>query len=246
MNAPNVRSIQADYKTQTRRICRHQEALEFIAGDSEEPDGLGVGLKWGQLQGDNGRLSKPQWLAYCAEHPEEGAVSLGAAYGKPGDRLHVKEAAWMWCERRPNGQTKTGREKWWYVPLREAPIHYVADHPSRPAVKVASPETGNQWGWRLKIGRFQPRWASRISLEVVDVRIQRLKDISESDAIAEGIRRYAGPLRWVRYLDAMSGEPIHNTAVDAYRALWESIHGAESWDANPFVWAVTFSRMNHA
>lgn len=81
-----------------------------------------------------------------------GFAPVVCPYGQPGDRLRVKEAAWMWCERRPNGKTKTGREKWLYVPMREAGIFYAADHPDKPVVGVVAPDTGNAWGWRLKIG----------------------------------------------------------------------------------------------
>jgi hypothetical protein len=156
-------------------------------------------------------------------------------YGQPGDRLRVKESAWMWCERRPNGKTKTGRDKWLYVPMREAPIHYAADHPRRPTIDVVSPDTGNVWGWRLKIGRFLPAWASRITLEITAVRVQRLQDISEADALSEGIvpthDGYGLP----------DGRHFH--AADpriSYWSLWDSINGQGSTESNPWVWAVSF------
>ncbi len=163
-------------------------------------------------------------------------------YGAPGDRLRVKEAAWMWCERRPNGKTATGRDKWIYVPMREAPVHYAADHPERPGVGVVSPDTGNLWGWRLKIGRFLPAWASRITLEITGVRVERLKAISEADAIAEGCTLnhngyfLGGP-------HAVSGRKQMPTGQRAFRDLWESINGTESWEANPWVWVVEFKKL---
>lgn len=147
-------------------------------------------------------------------------------YGQPGDRLRVKESAWMWCERRPNGNTKTGRQKWLYVPMRGAPIHYAADHSKKPGIDVVSPETGNQWGWRLKIGRFLPAWASRITLEITGVRVERLQDISREDAAAEG---------WNPAVDVCS-------PLIWYAALWESINGPGSWALNPWVWVIEFRR----
>lgn len=74
-----------------------------------------------------------------------------------------------------------------------------------------------------------PRWASRITLEITAVRAERLQDISEADAQAEGVilkgtSRYDGVAR------------------DAFEALWESINGPGSWDANPWVWAITFRK----
>ncbi|MEQ1663215.1 MAG: hypothetical protein ABL877_11025 [Thiobacillus sp.] len=74
-----------------------------------------------------------------------------------------------------------------------------------------------------------PRWASRILLEIVGVRVERLQDISEADAIAEGV-----------------GGDVTVTpcfAVERYRALWESINGPGSWDVNPWVWVVEFKRV---
>jgi hypothetical protein len=73
-----------------------------------------------------------------------------------------------------------------------------------------------------------PRWASRITLEITEVRMQRLHDISEEDARAEGAPPGLNP-------DG-SGESY----VAGFGDLWESIHGPSGWNANPWVWAITF------
>lgn len=80
--------------------------------------------------------------------------------------------------------------------------------------------------WRPSI--FMPRWASRLTLTVTDVRVERLQDISEEDAIAEGVP--AGL------------EHIHGPG--GYRDIWETINGAGSWAANPWVVAITFDVLN--
>jgi len=80
-----------------------------------------------------------------------------------------------------------------------------------------------------------PRWASRITLEVTGVRVERLQDISEEDAQAEG----AEP-------KLCTGYPYHNppsTHTNGFCQLWESINGPGSWDANPWVWVVEFRRL---
>ena len=158
-------------------------------------------------------------------------------YGGPGDRLRVKEAAWLWCERVPNGLTPTGRSKWLYVALRDTPVHYAADHPQRPKGSVVSPATGNQWGWRLKIGRFLPGWASRITLVVVDVRAERLQDISEADALAEGIvKTHSG-------FGLPDGSHYHATDPRiSYWSLWDAINGAGATESNPLVWRIEFRK----
>ena len=91
---------------------------------------------------------------------------------------------------------------------------------------------------------------SRITLEITNVRVERLQDISEADALAEGIVECPIPAddegpRRIGYMvgpdDGKSG--LSATAVEAYRDLWESINGPDSWDANPWVWAVEFRRV---
>lgn len=97
--------------------------------------------------------------------------------------------------------------------------------------------------WRPSI--HMPRWASRITLEVASVRMERLQDISEADAIAEGIERVRGIERgfkevtplWKHYTDpSFQGADQRGS----FRSLWQSINGPESWAANPWVWVVEF------
>jgi hypothetical protein len=78
--------------------------------------------------------------------------------------------------------------------------------------------------WKPSI--HMPRWASRITLEVVSVRVERLQDISRVDAIAEGCC-----------------DPDSSTPKLAFEMLWQSINGPGSWEANPWVWVVEFKRI---
>ena len=99
-----------------------------------------------------------------------------------------------------------------------------------------------------------PRWASRITLEIVSVRVERLQDISEEDAIAEGV--YCGNVIVYSYYENghhevwedryfFDGGPDEGfeSAVDAYAALWDSINGEGSWEKNPWVWVIEFRRI---
>ena len=81
-----------------------------------------------------------------------------------------------------------------------------------------------------------PRWASRIDLEVTGVRVERLQDISEEDAIAEGIQWHRNGYWYVDGTSILS----YASAVDCYRLLFERINGPGSWDANPWVWCISF------
>jgi len=89
--------------------------------------------------------------------------------------------------------------------------------------------------------RFMPRWASRLTLSVTEVRVERLQDISEADAVAEGIRlmRDGGGMLVGREGPGKFVTPWP-TAREAFTDIWESIHGANAWDANPWVAAITF------
>lgn len=101
-------------------------------------------------------------------------------------------------------------------------------------------------GYRWRPSIHMPRAASRITLEITAVRVERLQDISEEDAIAEGVEAIpstgenCGPNRF----SVNCGWLFLNspTAAGAYAMLWEQINGAGSWDANPWVWVVEFNR----
>lgn len=102
-------------------------------------------------------------------------------------------------------------------------------------------------GWKPSI--HMPRWASRILLEITAVRVERLNDISEEDAKAEGIRAIGnnfgnGPA-YCDYLlpNLDDAAEWYNRAQDSFKSLWKSIYGAENWIANPWVWVIEFKRV---
>lgn len=100
------------------------------------------------------------------------------------------------------------------------PVWYWAD---------GNPDSGS-WS-KPKPSIHMPRWASRITLEITDVRAQRLQEISEDDANAEGCIHHHDP--------AGDGQNV----IEQFSYLWTSIHGPGSWDANPWVAAITFRRV---
>lgn len=174
------------------------------------------------------RLSGSHDVAQVISTPDSLAafVRTCCPYGVPGDRLAVREA---W---------RTG-VVFDHEPPRNipdcAPVRYEATE------DALQPGQG-QWG-RYRHARFMPRWASRILLEVTEVRVERLQDISEEDAIAEGVTRVHRQWDTSVWTHA-PGSGLHEpTARDAYRRLWESINGPGSWAANPWVWAVSFKRV---
>ena len=90
--------------------------------------------------------------------------------------------------------------------------------------------------WKPSI--FMPRWASRITLEVTGVRVERLQEINEKDAKAEGVTQCEGG-----YWNYIAGEPYNGmSARTSYSTLWESINGNGSWELNPWVWVIEFRK----
>lgn len=145
-------------------------------------------------------------------------------YGQPGDRLWVREA---WRTLKEYDTKQPGE-----LP-RDTPLRYEADQ----HYNQLEFEPG-----RLRQGIFMPRWASRLELEITHVRLQRLQDTSASDAVAEGAQAVLGDTREEDYLADEEDEDVLGP-LDLYRAVWESLHGAGSWELNPWIWVVEFGSL---
>ncbi len=144
----------------------------------------------------------------CASTANEptGTRLIRNKYGAPGDRLWVRET-WAWL-------TGNGKR-----------LVYRAD--ADPPMTSGGTESVPGMRWTPSI--FMRRAQSRITLEVTSVRVERLNDISEEDARAEGV----APLQ----MD-------HGLFVPSFHGLWDSINGERApWDANPWVWVVSFERV---
>ena len=199
-SAPMVRAILEGRKTVTRREVKKQAALDCLAAGFE-----------------------PAFLAL------PGNSDL-CPYGKPGDRLWVRETTEVDEEtsavvrlarysadlepvlyRHPEGDEYDGSVAHWDYPRR-----------SRPSIHMQ-------------------RWACRILLEITDVRVERLQDISEEQAKAEGVRLYTdhaelGDWWHVEGIETYSADPRKS-----FELLWSSVGG--NWNANPWVWVVEFKRV---
>jgi hypothetical protein len=170
---------------------------------------------------------QPGREVYGASDEREGRV---CPYGRPGDQLWVREG-WK------------AHTTFDHLPPRDLPrshIWYLADD----GYKAES---------RTRASMHMPRWASRITLEITEVRVERLQSISEDDAIAEGCTHTDfGPNKWQQPRpgwkcgDAPSGhEQCMHSATYAYASLWDDINGAGAWNTNPWVWAVSFRLFDH-
>lgn len=224
-NGEMVRAILDGRKTQTRRVIKNQR----------------VGDCWGV---------KPAESPLCERHSHDWWLPTGTKpysalpvcpFGQVGDRLWVRET---WADVNHDGhpaiayradgglrvigeddgeEEDPNLEKYWFA-------QWYAD--------LISGAEGN---WRPSI--HMPRWASRITLEITAVRVERLNDISEEDARAEGVKPAGDMLP--DYPDTfLTPKGDFATAEVAFQRLWQSIYGEESWAANPWVWVIEFKQVS--
>lgn len=231
-SGPMVRAILSGQKTVTRRAMKHQPQKAPV----DVVDGV------------------PSWDSptnYVGEVQMNTQRGKPCPYGKPGDRLWVREA-WL-----ADSQLDSIAPR----DLSQGePIFYPADG----SVRQTGCAMISQGRGRPSI--HMPRWASRILLEITDVRVERLQDISDDQAKAEGMvytdfgmqerpgkvsldgGKTFHPVKPQQAPGWHAGDATHpdqclDRARWAFANLWEKINGEYSWDANPWVWVVEFKRI---
>lgn len=233
-SAPMVRAILEGRKTVTRRAINPQPKLTDGSGFSWKGYLYGAGSDSVETARNFARPCSP--------------------YGQPGDRIWVRESFWHagdWVATYPEDDTGS-----WSGTRR---VHYRADGepPNEPNHHYPSGLKNGSFSaaapaklWRARPSIHMPRWASRILLEITAVRVERLQDgegetAHDSRYIAEGINRiHHGDGQ--HYYHAFKNEPGLGNWVDpfdAWRELWVEVNGADSWNANPWVWVVEFQRV---
>ncbi len=217
-SAPMVRAILNNSKTQTRRIVKEKDYPIAFAGFTDEF----VCLPENHLhQSPYGTIGEKLWVreTFCSNEKNVAgykADALCGAFGYDGDgnKLFVKHGYILddSCKQTYIGNFKNGCNTFGL----------------------------GRFGGKWKPSIFMPKWLSRIQLEITNVRVERLNDISETDVYAEGIdglqSELAGGCSGLE--SAMIINPIF-----AYSTLWESINGAGSWTVNPWVWVIEFKRI---
>lgn len=234
-SAPMVRAILAGKKTQTRRVVNPQP----------------IALQRGEYRPGDAMLGP-------------GGKPITARHGLPGDRLWVRET-WGYFDPDDTGEDYDDEHE----TAGPGPVAFCDEllqegHPLRDfwrrrvAYKATFAEGKYGAGplgpkkWRPSI--HMPRWASRITLEVTGVRVERLQDISNTDALSEGItsvrnqawdRQHFPEWRFLFDEAVQAGEkpPIGPTPAQSFAALWDSINGIGAWGANPWVWVIEFKRV---
>ncbi|ENC9861813.1 hypothetical protein ACJEQI_10610 [Klebsiella variicola] len=217
LNAEMVRALLDDRKTQTRRIMKPQPE-PCPRGGHWWPSNVFKTMLHVEEEMQNG---KGGW---------GGIVGDACPFGDVGDRIWVREAYRFPAsldDVSPTGvgemAVATGYRKPW------APTFYEFTGTFSDGWKgFETPPKVSDAG-KLRPSIHMPRWASRILLEITDVRVERLKSISDRDALREGCSA----------ADMKSGDCV----ADVFARLWASIYGSDSWNANPWVWVIEFKRV---
>nr|WP_319775975.1 hypothetical protein [uncultured Sphaerochaeta sp.] len=222
MGAESVRAILEGRKTQTRRVI---DPRKYNIGGWDMP------------------VSKSDveagYLVYQDNNGDFHSVLERCPYGKVGDRLWVREAYQLFD--RPDHEYPMDVD--WY---EGAPRYALEDGYSKDSVGYKADADSSDIPWRSPI--FMPRWASRITLEITELRVERVQDISEDDAIAEGTSRdFAYECNgWVpSYTDPDSGG--YADYIAAYRTLWTSLNAKRGypWENNDLVRVITFKAVEN-
>jgi hypothetical protein len=222
-SAPMVRALLDGRKTQTRRILKD---VPPSPGDDALNPNCQIRHEHAYLDAYcsanrtplNPRGMSSKWCWWTRDDRQ--CLPAFNTRFAPGDRLWVRET-WRMNQGGAINDAAGGQ-----VDYVEPHVDFRADY-GNPGL-----------GW--KPGIHMPRAKSRLTLTVTDVRVQRLQEISEADAIAEGIEAATAPHEGWQHYGERDGLP-GIIAVDSYRTLWDSINGAGAWKANPWVVAVTFT-----
>ena len=209
-SGPMVRALRDGSKTQTRRGCKPQPIADarFVGGH---------------------RLPATKRNPGQEISVEAPYVHIACPYGQPGDRLAVRETFYAWGRWETRYSAKKGRDEWHFVDMTlECGRSYAYDTDEDTPMIVTRRSTVVPLWWR-RPAIFMPRAASRITLEITSVRVERLQDITRGDAMSEGcpfpnMAKGEDPRKW-------------------YADLWNQLNGPAAWDANPWVWVVEFRRL---
>ena len=199
-NGDMVRAILDGRKTQTRRVVSSVKGIGKVT-EFQRSDTPGYDWAMRDKRMLWNEVTHAELLARCP-------------LGKVGDHLWVRE---------------TWRT---YKSLDHLPPRLIEPGAGIQYEALGTNLPGDKGDYLLGMGKirpsiFMPKWAARIWLEITNVSVQRLHDIRQSDALAEGIKH-----------------STMNAPTFEFFWLWQSIYGADSWDANPWVWAITFKRVN--
>lgn len=212
-STPMVQAILEGRKTETRRVVK-----TYIKPGNYRYDGTGP--------------EAHHFLETIKDNHEPGEryINIGKCpYGQPGDVLWVREN-YLKPPTITYKMLRDGADTW-------PKFDYQAD------ISATEIEQYKSWGWKLKPSIHMPKAAARIWLQVQEIKVERLEDITEDGAIAEGVERIRHPL-FSGYINYCNETLFYYEAKYSFISLWESINGPHSWAANPWVWVVKFKLLS--
>ncbi|MDZ3013419.1 hypothetical protein [Klebsiella quasipneumoniae] len=236
-NSEMVRAILDGRKTQTRRIMKVQ------------PESNQLGLLLITDSTKHSDIGKYHWAESNATGNHVRSKLFSSPFGAVGERIWVRET-WAtlgnedgcyvdWEDNLCKGDERSAA-RIYRASCKQRPGDYgLWSIPDDAYWKPHTKEHKFEGAWRPSI--HMPRWASRILLEITDVRVERLNAISEEDARAEGIID-GGCLNCGEPEPCGCANPEPD-ATDAFAYLWQSIYGQDNWNANPWVWVIEFKRV---
>lgn len=212
-SAPMIRALRDGRKTQTRRLVKDVPSWDHYGRDI---------MDWGLSgihQAEDDLVGTDRWaLDVQTDVDDHSRRFIRCPYGATGDLLYVRET---W---KPHSTFAGMKPR----DIPRSKVFYRADEAYAPSNTPWVP------------GIHQPRWASRLTLEITDVRVERLQDISEADADAECFGGGFPDVVLPEVFGPREGGWGHLSIPECYGRLWEQINGPGSWAANPWVWAVSF------
>ncbi|RMV70327.1 hypothetical protein [Pseudomonas coronafaciens] len=173
-------------------------------------------------------------LAEGREAQPEDVHTADCPYGQPGERLWVRET-WIPCPDAGHGSWSNhtcGYSTWVNTGKKICNIPAALRKPKHCIYRIDVDPDYRQFKWKPSI--HMPRWACRIFLEITDVRVERLHDITPEQAIAEGV---------LNCRDQLDPDGIGYSEEELFSILWVSLHGHKNWRANPWVWVVEFQKV---
>jgi hypothetical protein len=234
MSPMMVEAIMAGRKTKTRRELKglpdEDDAFSFtkmvIDPEIADPDSIDDEIVPMVLYGTCAEFNKGEWVIKCP-------------FGSVGDILWIKETTWW-----EKGKDFTN------VAFKDGTMITMKAGKQNKTMKIPDWKPTDKKIWKGRPSMFMPKTLCRLRLEITSIRVERLHDITEEDAIKEGVMFYDDPTKVRRYKDYLSnakgyGDSQHDypslpTAKKSFESLWESINGKGSHAKNQWVWVIEF------
>ncbi len=230
-----VKAIIDGNKVMTRRIVK-DEKLKAFAGD--------INIKFGYTAFTPDGYISVRGSSSVNDGVKEvrhiGESFIKCPYGNIGDILYVREDHYKWGMWLTNGKTKLGNQKWKFKAMGNEVLF---DH-NKPSsfLKSRSKVAPELCFWYKRLGRFMPKSDARIWLEITNIKVERLRDISQEDAKMEGVVPCPHRPSSTDCKKHADGSLKRDCYVCAFKVLWNSINGTQGhgWNVNDWVWCISF------